>query len=59
MLTDFSGLLEKDLNNARFRGLAYYLRIAVLALQNNMKKKAQRHIRWGSVIIQTTLALQM
>lgn len=38
MLTDFSGPLGRDLNNARLRGLAYYLRTAVLVLQNNMKK---------------------
>lgn len=55
MLTDFPGPLGRDLNNARLRGLAYFLRTAVLVLQNNMKKP-QRQIRMGGVIIQTTLA---
>lgn len=55
MLTDFPGSLGRDLNNARLRGLAYYLRTAVLVLQNNMKK-TQRQIGMGGVIIQTTLA---
>lgn len=55
MLTDFSHSLERDLNNARLRGLAYYLRTAVLVLQNNMKK-TERQPGMGGVIIQTTLA---
>lgn len=55
MLTDFPGSLGRDLNNARLRSLAYYLRTAVLVLQNNMKK-TQRQIGTGGVIIQTTLA---
>ena len=55
MLTDFPGPLGRDLNNATLRGLAYYLRMAVLVLQNNMKKP-QRQIGMGGVTIQTTLA---
>lgn len=43
MFIDFPGLLGKDLNNARLRGLAYYLRTAVLALQNNMKKSTRAY----------------
>lgn len=41
MLTDFPLSLGRDLNNARLRGLAYYLRTAVLVLQNNMKKTTE------------------
>lgn len=54
MLTVFLPPLGRDLNNARLRGLAYYLRTAVLVLQNNMKK-TQRQTEMGGVIIQTTL----
>lgn len=54
VLTIFPLSLERDLNNARLRGLAYYLRTAVLVLQNNMKK-TQRQTGMGGVIIQTTL----
>lgn len=54
MLTVFPSSLERDLNNARLRGLAYYLRTAVLVLQNNVKK-TQRQTGMGGVIIQTTL----